>query len=247
MTVTESPQRAVGAGFGGDRCWTGIARDPGRLPDPGTHRARREAVGVPGFRGHLAAADPGDRRRAGVRHRALRRGAPRGAPAGRGGDRRLRGGRGRRLPRSSGPIGPTRSSSPRTPPRRSTWWPTRSAMPRPPAVGAGSEPGSALGPGDEIVVTEMEHHANLVPWQELCRRTGATLRWFGLTDDYRLDLSDIDAVITPRTRVVALHPSVERARHGQPGRGSGRPPAHAGRCARRCSTPASRCRTDRST
>ena len=36
----------------------------------------------------------------------------------------------------------------------------------------------------------MEHHANLIPWQELCRRTGATLRWFGVTDDFRLDLSD---------------------------------------------------------
>jgi len=62
----------------------------------------------------------------------------------------------------------------------------------------------SVGPGDEIVVTEMEHHANLVPWQELCRRTGATLRWFGLTDDYRLDLSDIDELITSRTKVVAF-------------------------------------------
>jgi cysteine desulfurase / selenocysteine lyase len=61
-----------------------------------------------------------------------------------------------------------------------------------------------VGPGDEVVVTEMEHHANLVPWQELCRRTGATLRWFGLTDDGRLDLSDIDSVITERAKVVAL-------------------------------------------
>ena len=61
-----------------------------------------------------------------------------------------------------------------------------------------------VGPGDEIVVTEMEHHANLVPWQELCRRTGATLRWFGLTDDGRLDLSAIDEVITSRTRLVAM-------------------------------------------
>lgn len=61
-----------------------------------------------------------------------------------------------------------------------------------------------LGPGDEIVVTEMEHHANLVPWQELCRRTGAQLRWFALGDDYRLDLSDVAAVITPRTKVLAL-------------------------------------------
>ena len=62
----------------------------------------------------------------------------------------------------------------------------------------------SVGPGDEIVVTEMEHHANLVPWQELCRRTGATLRWFGLTDDYRLDLNDIDELITSRTKVVAF-------------------------------------------
>src|SRR5690349_1756217 len=49
-----------------------------------------------------------------------------------------------------------------------------------------------IGPGDEIVVTEMEHHANLIPWQELCRRTGASLRWFPVTDDFRLDLSTID-------------------------------------------------------
>ena len=46
-----------------------------------------------------------------------------------------------------------------------------------------------LGPGDEILVTEMEHHANLVPWQQLCERTGATLRWFGVTDDGQLDPS----------------------------------------------------------
>lgn len=61
-----------------------------------------------------------------------------------------------------------------------------------------------LRPGDEVVITEMEHHANLVPWQELCAKTGATLRWFGLTDDGRLDLSAIDDVITPRARVVSL-------------------------------------------
>jgi cysteine desulfurase / selenocysteine lyase len=61
-----------------------------------------------------------------------------------------------------------------------------------------------LGPGDEIVVTEMEHHANLLPWQELCRRTGATLRWFKVTDDFRLDLSELDQLINSRTRVVAF-------------------------------------------
>ncbi|MFD1148912.1 cysteine desulfurase [Saccharothrix hoggarensis] len=61
-----------------------------------------------------------------------------------------------------------------------------------------------LGPGDEIVVTEMEHHANLVPWQQLAARTGATLRWFGVTDEGRLDLSEIDSLITPATKVVAF-------------------------------------------
>ncbi|MBP7972816.1 MAG: cysteine desulfurase [Candidatus Nanopelagicales bacterium] len=61
-----------------------------------------------------------------------------------------------------------------------------------------------LRPGDEIVVTEMEHHANLVPWQELCAKTGATLRWFGLTDDGRLDLSNAAELITPRTKCVAV-------------------------------------------
>lgn len=59
-------------------------------------------------------------------------------------------------------------------------------------------------PGDEIVITEMEHHANLVPWQELARRTGATLRWFPLTDDFQLDLTRISDLITERTKVVAF-------------------------------------------
>ena len=62
----------------------------------------------------------------------------------------------------------------------------------------------ALTPGDEILVTEMEHHANLIPWQELCRRTGATLRFIPVGDDFRLDLTDLDALINERTRVVAF-------------------------------------------
>jgi cysteine desulfurase / selenocysteine lyase len=61
-----------------------------------------------------------------------------------------------------------------------------------------------VGPGDEILITEMEHHANLVPWQQLCLRTGATLRWFGVTPEGRLDLSNIDDLITDRTRLVAV-------------------------------------------
>ena len=62
----------------------------------------------------------------------------------------------------------------------------------------------ALGPGDEIVITEMEHHSNIVPWQLLCQRTGATLRWFGVTAGGRLDTSGIDGLITERTKLVAL-------------------------------------------
>jgi cysteine desulfurase/selenocysteine lyase len=65
-----------------------------------------------------------------------------------------------------------------------------------------------LAPGDEIVVTEMEHHANLVPWQEVCDKTGAVLRWIGVDEHGRLDLDHpehgLDAVLGERTRVVAL-------------------------------------------
>ena len=57
---------------------------------------------------------------------------------------------------------------------------------------------------DEIVVSEMEHHANLVPWQELARRTGAKLRWFKVTDEGRLDLNDLDQIINAKTKLIAL-------------------------------------------
>jgi len=59
-------------------------------------------------------------------------------------------------------------------------------------------------PGDEILITELEHHANLVPWQQLCERTGATLRWLGVTPDGRIDLSHLDSMITGRTKLVAV-------------------------------------------
>ncbi|MDQ6938038.1 MAG: cysteine desulfurase [Actinomycetota bacterium] len=61
-----------------------------------------------------------------------------------------------------------------------------------------------LGPGDEIVVTEMEHHSNIVPWQLLAQRTGATFRWIGIDDDGRLIDDQIDEVISDRTKVVAF-------------------------------------------
>jgi len=57
---------------------------------------------------------------------------------------------------------------------------------------------------DRIVVTEMEHHANLIPWQQLAKRSGAELKWFEVTPDGRLDLSNLAEVITPNTKVVAL-------------------------------------------
>jgi cysteine desulfurase / selenocysteine lyase len=63
--------------------------------------------------------------------------------------------------------------------------------------------GGRLRPGDEIVISEMEHHSNIVPWQLLCERTGATLRWFRITDDGRLDLSNLDELVNERTRLVA--------------------------------------------
>ncbi|MEU8922264.1 cysteine desulfurase [Kitasatospora sp. NPDC048545] len=56
----------------------------------------------------------------------------------------------------------------------------------------------------EIVITEMEHHSNIVPWQLLSQRSGAKLKWFGLTDEGRLDLSNIDELITEKTKVVSF-------------------------------------------
>jgi cysteine desulfurase / selenocysteine lyase len=69
---------------------------------------------------------------------------------------------------------------------------------------AGAGDRFAIGPGDEILVTEMEHHSNLVPWQLLAQRTGATFRWIPITAEGRLDLSDLDALLTERTKVVAF-------------------------------------------
>jgi cysteine desulfurase / selenocysteine lyase len=58
--------------------------------------------------------------------------------------------------------------------------------------------------GDEIVVSEMEHHANLIPWQQLAERVGAKLTWLPITSDGRLDLSKISQVITSKTKIVAI-------------------------------------------
>ena len=70
--------------------------------------------------------------------------------------------------------------------------------------GGGAGDRFVLGPGDEVLVTQMEHHANLIPWQEACRRTGATLRYVPITEDGVLDLDRLDDLLTERTRVFAF-------------------------------------------
>jgi cysteine desulfurase/selenocysteine lyase len=87
-----------------------------------------------------------------------------------------------------------------------------------------------IGPGDEIIVSAMEHHSNIVPWQLLCEQTGARLRVIPINDDGEILLDAYDALLTPRTRLVAVvhlsnvlgtinpvHEIIQRAhRHGVP-------------------------------
>jgi cysteine desulfurase/selenocysteine lyase len=72
------------------------------------------------------------------------------------------------------------------------------------ASGLAADPRYRLGPDDDVVITEMEHHSNIVPWQLACQRTGAQLRWFGLTDEGRLDVSNLEELVTERTRIVSM-------------------------------------------
>ena len=64
--------------------------------------------------------------------------------------------------------------------------------------------GKFLQPGDEVLITEMEHHANIVPWQMICAERGATLRWLPVTDDGLLDLQQLEEFLTPRTKLVSV-------------------------------------------
>ena len=88
----------------------------------------------------------------------------------------------------------------------------------------------AIGPGDVIVTTELEHHANLIPWQELARRTGATLKWFGVTDDGRIDLDSLE--LDDRVKVRCLQPPFQCHRRRCPGGRTGGA-GQRGRCADR--------------
>jgi cysteine desulfurase / selenocysteine lyase len=72
------------------------------------------------------------------------------------------------------------------------------------AIGNATSGRLRLAEGDEIVISEMEHHSNIVPWQLLCQRTGARLRWFGVTPEGRLDLGAADDLINERTKILAI-------------------------------------------
>ena len=61
-----------------------------------------------------------------------------------------------------------------------------------------------IGPGDNVVTTEMEHHANIVPWQLICGRKGAELRVVPFADDGRLEIEKLSGLIDDRTRIVCI-------------------------------------------
>lgn len=63
---------------------------------------------------------------------------------------------------------------------------------------------SQIQPGDEILISHMEHHANIVPWQQLCERTGATLKAIGINKDYSLDLNQLDQLINDKTKIISI-------------------------------------------
>ena len=198
--------------------------------------ARRAAAGLPRQRQHLAEAAGRDRRDGRPPRAPQRQRRPRHAQLGAESTAAFEAARDKVAAFIGAPE-----------PRRGRLHQERLRGPQPGGQHArlGDGPARSVGPGDEVVITEMEHHSNIVPWQLLTERTGATLRWFGLTDDGRLDLSNIDELITERTKVVSLtwvsnmlgtiNPVAEIARPGARGRRAGRRrrlpgrPAAAGR------------------
>ena len=118
---------------------------------------------------------------------------------------------------SSTPRAPTRSSSPATPPRRST--------------SSRASYGMDFGEGDEIVLSIMEHHSNIVPWNFHRERKGAVIKWAPVADDGTFLLDEFEKLLTDADEDRRHHPHVERARHGGAGEGGGadRPrPRHPG-------------------
>ena len=96
--------------------------------------------------------------------------------------------------------------------RRARLHPQRHRGHQPRRVLVGAAPTSSA--GDVIVLSEMEHHANIIPWHMLAAERGVELRWIPLTADYRLDLTDLDALLAG-AKLLAITRDVERARHGQ--------------------------------
>ena len=86
-----------------------------------------------------------------------------------------------------------------------------------------------LGPGDEVLITEMEHHSNIVPWQLACEETGARLRYLSVSDGGELSLDELDSVLAGGKRQAGRRRArLQRARHDQPGRGDRRRARAAG-------------------
>ena len=79
-----------------------------------------------------------------------------------------------------------------------------------------------------MLLTDMEHHSNIVPWQMTAAVTGATLRYIPLTDDGQLDLSDLGSLLTERTKILSVTGHVERARHDHPPGSSSTPRTRSG-------------------
>ena len=78
-----------------------------------------------------------------------------------------------------------------------------------------------INPGDEILLTEMEHHSNLVPWQKLARDKGAKLRFIPVAPDGTLNLAELDQLLNHQTRLLSLVHMSNVSRHHQPGEGTG--------------------------
>ena len=90
-----------------------------------------------------------------------------------------------------------------------------------------------VGAGEAVLITQMEHHANIVPWQVLCRERGATLRYLEVDERGELSLEQLDAELARGdVRAGGVRARVQRAGHDQPGGGDGRAGARGGRASR---------------
>ena len=166
------------------------ARGAPPLSHAGAHRAR-PAAGLSGQRRLGAASRLGHRGRGRLRTPSPRQHPPRRAHAESGSDRRCtKAARDRLVRVHQCPLAARRSFSCAAPPKRSIWW--RRAM-----------PGPCCKPGDEILITHLEHHANIVPWQMVCEQTGATLVVAPIDSHGEVHADAVVALMTPRTRLLA--------------------------------------------